>query len=309
VRHYFLNGGEQAVICRVVDQISTTTATLDYNGDGGLVLAAADPGAWANNLSVTVDVGTPGTVLATDEVDPVVEAADGYEPAVSTRESHPNVSIDPNSSRYVVTRLAQHSALARIQAATAMPNTSRDAGLLPAAAPVVTFRDGSDGLADDVVPADVEGPIDRLGDADIVNLVCVPPLDRNTETATETWAYALRWAEAHRAIPLVEAGRGGAARRIRGVPERECRVLLSEGDGDRPATLERGALLRAVRAVAGRIAHTDRTRGVWKAPAGTDTALSGVSGLEFALTDHDSGLLNPSGINALRVLPARGPTI
>jgi hypothetical protein len=204
VRHYFLNGGEQAVICRVVDQISTTTATLDYNGDGGLVLAAADPGAWANNLSVTVDVGTPGTVLATDEVDPVVEAADGYEPAVSTRESHPNVSIDPNSSRYVVTRLAQHSALARIQAATAMPNTSRDAGLLPAAAPVVTFRDGSDGLADDVVPADVEGPIDRLGDADIVNLVCVPPLDRNTETATETWAYALRWAEAHRAIPLVD---------------------------------------------------------------------------------------------------------
>lgn len=62
-------------------------------------------------------------------------------------------------------------------------------------------------------------------------------------------------------------------------------------------------------AVAGRIAHTDRTRGVWKAPAGTDTALSGVSGLEFALTGHDSGLLNPSGINALRVLPARGPII
>lgn len=204
VHHYFLNGGEQAVICRVVDQISTTTATLDYNGDGGLVLAAADPGAWGNNLSVTVDVGTPGTVLATDEVDPVVEAADGYEPAVFTRESHPNVSIDPTSSRYVVTRLAQHSALARIQAATAMPNTSRDAGLLPAAAPVVTFRDGSDGLADDVVPADVEGPIDRLGDADIVNLVCVPPLDRNTETATETWAYALRWAETHRTIPLVD---------------------------------------------------------------------------------------------------------
>ena len=164
--------------------------------------SAADPGAWGNNLSVTVDVGTPGTVLATDdvdsfhltidEIDPVVEAADGYEQTVFTRESHPNVSIDPTSSRDVVTRLAQHSALARLLAATAMPNPSRDAGLLPAAAPAVTFRDGSDGL--DHSP-----------------------------------------------------GRGGVERRIRGIPERECRVLLSEGNGDRPAALERGALLRAVR--------------------------------------------------------------
>jgi phage tail sheath protein FI len=52
--------------------------------------------------------------------------------------------------------------------------------------------------------------------------------------------------------------------------------------------------------LAGIYAATDAARGVWKAPAGTETRLRGVSELAYKLTDEENGLLNPIGINALR---------
>ncbi|CAL9649117.1 hypothetical protein SUDANB105_06571 [Streptomyces sp. enrichment culture] len=59
--------------------------------------------------------------------------------------------------------------------------------------------------------------------------------------------------------------------------------------------------------MAGVLARTDVQRGVWKAPAGTDASLTGVSELEVPLTDLEIGRLNPLGVNCLRRLPAAGP--
>jgi uncharacterized protein len=58
--------------------------------------------------------------------------------------------------------------------------------------------------------------------------------------------------------------------------------------------------------VAGLYARTDATRGVWKAPAGTEAALRGVQKLETALTDAQNGALNPLAINCLRNFPVYG---
>ena len=55
--------------------------------------------------------------------------------------------------------------------------------------------------------------------------------------------------------------------------------------------------------IAGLFARTDNSRGVWKAPAGTDADLIGVSGLSYNLTDSENGALNALGINCLRVFP------
>jgi phage tail sheath protein FI len=62
-------------------------------------------------------------------------------------------------------------------------------------------------------------------------------------------------------------------------------------------------------AVAGTIARTDAQRGVWKAPAGLDATLVGVPELAVALTDRESGQLNPLGINCLRAMPLVGRVI
>jgi phage tail sheath protein FI len=53
--------------------------------------------------------------------------------------------------------------------------------------------------------------------------------------------------------------------------------------------------------VAGIYARTDATRGVWKAPAGTDANLKGVQQLEYVMTDGENGIINPLGANAIRL--------
>ncbi|MEV0780129.1 phage tail sheath family protein [Streptomyces sp. NPDC050433] len=62
-------------------------------------------------------------------------------------------------------------------------------------------------------------------------------------------------------------------------------------------------------AVAGVIARTDSERGVWKAPAGTEAQLVGVHSLTVDLTDRETGLLNPLGVNCLRTFPLAGPLV
>jgi phage tail sheath protein FI len=61
--------------------------------------------------------------------------------------------------------------------------------------------------------------------------------------------------------------------------------------------------------VAGIYARTDGARGVWKAPAGIEATLSGVSGLEYTLTDPEHGQLNPLGLNALRNFDVVGSVV
>jgi phage tail sheath protein FI len=60
---------------------------------------------------------------------------------------------------------------------------------------------------------------------------------------------------------------------------------------------------------AGVWARTDETRGVWKAAAGMEAGLNGVTGLEFVVNNSTQGVLNPLGINALRKMPGCGNVI
>ncbi|RZB20452.1 phage tail sheath family protein [Streptomyces sp. F001] len=62
-------------------------------------------------------------------------------------------------------------------------------------------------------------------------------------------------------------------------------------------------------AVAAVFARTDSERGVWKAPAGTEARLAGVHSLTVELTDRETGLLNPLGVNCLRTFPLTGPLV
>jgi uncharacterized protein len=61
-----------------------------------------------------------------------------------------------------------------------------------------------------------------------------------------------------------------------------------------------GVLLPPSGFIAGLYARIDASRGVWKAPAGTEASLNGVVGLATNLTDTQQGNLNPINVNALR---------
>jgi Bacteriophage tail sheath protein len=57
-------------------------------------------------------------------------------------------------------------------------------------------------------------------------------------------------------------------------------------------------------AIAGLCARIDNTRGVWKAPAGTEADLRGIVGLEQQFSDGENGILNPRAVNTLRIFPS-----
>lgn len=56
-------------------------------------------------------------------------------------------------------------------------------------------------------------------------------------------------------------------------------------------------------AIAGLMARIDSSRGVWKAPAGTEADIRGINGLEYRFSDRDNGQLNPKAVNTLRIFP------
>ena len=56
--------------------------------------------------------------------------------------------------------------------------------------------------------------------------------------------------------------------------------------------------------MAGLFARLDSTRGVWKAPAGTEATLQGVVGLDQSLTVQDMNVLTSVNINTLKQLPS-----
>ena len=58
--------------------------------------------------------------------------------------------------------------------------------------------------------------------------------------------------------------------------------------------------------IAGLYARTDAARGIWKAPAGIEATLVGVQGVDYLLTDGENGILNPRGVNAIRIIPGIG---
>jgi len=60
--------------------------------------------------------------------------------------------------------------------------------------------------------------------------------------------------------------------------------------------------------IAGVYARTDATRGVWKAPAGTDAILRNAS-VALKLNDNENGGLNQLGVNVLRSFPVYGDIV
>jgi phage tail sheath protein FI len=61
--------------------------------------------------------------------------------------------------------------------------------------------------------------------------------------------------------------------------------------------------------VAGVYSRTDANRGVFKAPAGTDASISGISGPKEVLNDMENGVLNQKAVNCIRTFPVYGTVV
>jgi phage tail sheath protein FI len=159
-----------------------------------------------------------------------------------------------------------------------------------------------------------------LEDADLFNLLCLPRVSMvdvegglSQTEAGAVLAVAQSYCEKRRAFLLVDTPVG-----VDELPEILARLPKVQRHRNAALFYPRIKIpdplddfrLRSVGAsgtLAGLFARIDGTRGVWKAPAGTEASLRNVVELDHLLTDGENGVLNPLGVNCLRVFPIFGP--
>lgn len=169
--------------------------------------------------------------------------------------------------------------------------------------------------------------IHALDRVDLFNILCIPPNNRDTEITSSTWFRALAYCFGRRAFLLVdspwswETAQGTISSKLRSDPRRQINHLLTipaainaaiyfpqlvEPD---PLQGDRTARFAPCGAIAGIMARTDASRGVWAAPAGVHASLAGVQSLSVPINDADNGSLSSAGINSLRAFAPYGPVV
>ena len=163
-----------------------------------------------------------------------------------------------------------------------------------------------------------------LEKADLFNLLCIPPDTREGDVPIAIYQKAMSYCQERRAMLIVDAPASWSANKETAAnTARDGLAALSlTGEASRNAALYFPRVLEAdplrdgqidtfvpCGIIAGIMARTDTSRGVWKAPAGLDSSMNGIQGVNVNLTDDENGLLNPLAINCLRAFPINGRVV
>jgi uncharacterized protein len=326
VQHFFLNGGTDAVIVRVVGAGALKARLSTLVGPvGGLTLEAANEGTWGKQLRARVDHDTRD--VANNQLFNLYIKDTG----IKAVETFRNVSTDPNDTRFVTHVLEEQSQLVRVSGAvpgkapSASPSVPQGADPFDDSQPtwyvsaLSPGNDGNDLLDNDIIgnQANKTG-IYALDNADLFNLMVIPPLTRDSDVSQGTYETARVYCSSRRAMLIADAPWTSVTNGVKA--ETTGSGTLQSRDKNAavffPHLLVRDPLkenrleeFRPSGAVAGLFARTDTNRGVWKAPAGQEATLAGVSALTVKMTDPENGLLNPLGINCLRSFPVTGNVV
>lgn len=178
------------------------------------------------------------------------------------------------------------------------------------------------------------GGLYALDKVDLFNLLCVPYDAGNPDSSPEAETQVMlaypelaAYCQKRRAMFILDSPYNGAtswrayakndewgkfdpsALGIEGAVGRNAAVYFPRVVEADPLLNGAPRVMPACGIIAGVMAGNDVARGVWKAPAGVDAVLSGISALDFILTDAENGMLNPLGINCLRTFPVIGPVV
>ena len=306
-----------------------TRAQLTVNN---LKLEAATEGAWGNQLRARIDHDVVGSDAANVFNLTVRDGATG------TIEVFRNVSVQATHPRNVTQVLLNSSTLVRTRGtlpgsqptAHPDPQTREDIWAdnpIATSASVQAAGQSSDGSAlveNDFIGQGLE--VNKRGlyameQADLFNLLCIPPYDEQGNINTSLIDRAVSYCERKRAMFIIDppsswttkdAAKGnGTSTGVASLNTSSCYAALFFPRLRQPNPLKDNQMedFAPSGAIAGIFARTDTQRGVWKAPAGLETTLVGVPDFSVSLTDAENGELNPLGINCLRVFPGAGRVV
>ena len=312
VNQFFDNGGQQAFIVRLAwTDAKTATATVG----GTLVLFASSPGNWGNDIQVSV---TRQILDPTRFQVQVLSISTGQ-----VLETFPNLSATSSDSQYVVTVIdAESDLITFVDPATLIAGAPASTPTNTAGVPLLGGLDGTvlkpnDGNFEVALTANPATGVFLLDRVDIFNLLCVPG-----ETDGPTISTLQKFCHDKRAFYIVDPPQtakasglattgpvGSTPGSLTGQFAVNSAYYFPWVQAPDPLAKNHPALFPPCAFVAGIYASTDSSRGVWKAPAGIDAGLTGVSGLQHVLTDLENGQLNPKAINCLRAFSAYGDVV
>lgn len=314
-----------------------------------LCLSAANPGKWANRLTAQVDTKgiTDRTASATTIAKYGLERSDLFNLTLTLKDSGGgtvkterflNLSVrnDEEAAHYpgrLDLVLASQSTLATIEEG-ALPFLPPEEGCtaLGVGGNDGQYLDSTTYLGDEHLQTGI-----YMLEKTAFNLLCIPPDQRLTPRLplslqdvdpTVRQAAAIYCTD-RRAMYIADGPAAWAAKVAQGLTDTispdDMGIAGQSADGIEyernvavyfPRIFARDVLANGAEclfspcgAIAGAIASNDVGRGVWKAPAGINVGLAGVTRLESHLTDEHSGILNPLGINCLRTFPVYGNVI
>jgi uncharacterized protein len=301
VYHFFLNGGQDCYVIRLAagDALAADVTLND------LTLTAKNPGAWGNDYSILIQARP---IPDNDKFRLAVVFKAGTAQEV-TLEVFENLSMDSTNRRFVEAVVNEDSTIinASVGGTSQQPNDGTTAlgtggGVIGVDGALLEPNTGAFETA-------ATAGIAHLDHVDLFNILCIPG-----ETDPVFLATIEKYCHDHRAILLVDCESSATLSTLTSGPD----TGLTGVDGVNAAfyfpwlNAPDPLLENRLRAfppcgfIAGIYARTDSTRGVWKAPAGTEASVTGAAGVTVLLTDKENGVLNPQAINCIRNFPVYG---
>jgi phage tail sheath protein FI len=322
VSQFFANGGQQAYIVRLVDSTTAASATFTVGtAPNTITLTAQSPGAWANAYWIAIknQAAAPGRFRLQ-----VVYAPQGAT-TETIAESFENLGMTfPDAQgRYVVDVINNGSAIinASVGAGATTPpaDTVQPGPTPPQAYPQTTqLVGGNDGtqlkestaaFETALMPPSGTGGVFLLNNVDLFNLLCVPG-----ETTSSVLSNLEGYCETRRAFLIADSDPNvtnvqTVATNGPGIPGMNAAIYFPWVQAPDPLNQNVPRYYPPSGFVAGVYATTDGNRGVWKAPAGTETSLVGATGVAVPLNDAQNGQLNPVAVNCIRNFRVYGTVV
>jgi uncharacterized protein len=188
--------------------------------------------------------------------------------------------------------------------------------------PGTVLNPATDGSFETALLASGQG-VSLLDRVPIFNLLCVPgESDATTIQTLQTYCagkrafYIVDSPQNVTTSYLIANGPSGttsgslnSSSNLTGVPSSNSAYYFPWVSAPDPLVGNRPTLFPPCGFIAGIYAATDSGFGVWKAPAGIDASLSGISGLQYVLTDIENGSLNIQAVNCLRQFRVAGDVV
>lgn len=307
VYNFFNNGGRAAYIVRVVGTgaVAGTVSLLDRQGAPAntLKIDALSPGVWGNGLYVEVTDGSATSLFN------VTVYLGGTSPA-KVVERWSDLSMDPNSAQYAPARINSLSTPSAYITVTDLAPASVVAYDVrrPALQAPTAITTGVNGAAPTTPQMTTAiNLLDTVQEPLLINL----PGDQANVAAAITYAEArgdcfVVVDPASGSTPAVAVTLAGTLAASSYAAMYYPWITTSD-----PSSTVPGAT-RSVPPggfVLGKIADTDASRGVHKAPAGLQTRLLSAVGVERMLTNSELDTLNVSKINVIKQVPGAGIVI